>query len=228
MCDMSATAHWPAVPLGPHLHQTSTPMIMISRAYSAAYRTRSFAACSQRCFHFDSSPSPLAVTRSALLTHVAAGAPAVGAKVTVVGTGAVGLACAFSMINQGTCSELVLVDVSRARWLVRSMALTRVALTHPRTSTPTPDPTSRRPDLRGGRRSTAWQRVWPCKWEIVVGYQRPYRIDTGTANSVATNHCGTPTTTQRVRVSGGSDYALSAGSDVVVITAGARQNPGGT
>ena len=34
------------------------------------------------------------------------------------------------------------------------------------------------------------------------------------------------TTLQRIRISGGSDYALSSGSDVVIITAGARQNPG--
>ena len=36
-----------------------------------------------------------------------------------------------------------------------------------------------------------------------------------------------PDTPQRVRISGGSDYALSANSDVVIITAGARQNAGG-
>ena len=35
-----------------------------------------------------------------------------GPKVTVVGSGAVGLACAFSIVNQGLASDLVLIDVS--------------------------------------------------------------------------------------------------------------------
>lgn len=35
-------------------------------------------------------------------------------KVTVVGAGAVGLAAAYAIINQGLCSELALVDVSCA------------------------------------------------------------------------------------------------------------------
>ena len=34
-----------------------------------------------------------------------------GSKVTIVGTGAVGLAAAYSILNQGICAELVLIDV---------------------------------------------------------------------------------------------------------------------
>ena len=42
-----------------------------------------------------------------------------GPKVTVVGSGAVGLACAFSIVNQGLASDLVLIDVSGSAWLSR-------------------------------------------------------------------------------------------------------------
>jgi len=38
-----------------------------------------------------------------------------GGKVTVVGVGAVGMACAFSMLTQGICSELALVDMMEDR-----------------------------------------------------------------------------------------------------------------
>ena len=35
-----------------------------------------------------------------------------GGKVTVVGVGQVGMACAFSMLTQSICSELALVDMA--------------------------------------------------------------------------------------------------------------------
>ncbi|KAG8235554.1 hypothetical protein J437_LFUL015394 [Ladona fulva] len=46
-----------------------------------------------------------------LLTQIAEPAPVSGSKVTVVGVGAVGMACAFSILTQNVASELVLVDV---------------------------------------------------------------------------------------------------------------------
>ena len=36
-------------------------------------------------------------------------------KVTIVGVGAVGMACAYALLMQGTCSELVLADVDRRK-----------------------------------------------------------------------------------------------------------------
>jgi NADPH-dependent 2,4-dienoyl-CoA reductase/sulfur reductase-like enzyme len=50
-----------------------------------------------------------------LLSHVARDAEPSGRahkKVTIVGAGAVGLAAAYSILNQGITSELALVDVS--------------------------------------------------------------------------------------------------------------------
>jgi len=55
-----------------------------------------------------------ATTKSLLFNKIGGDAGWVGSKVTIVGTGAVGLACAYSLINQGGASELVLIDVSGA------------------------------------------------------------------------------------------------------------------
>ena len=38
-----------------------------------------------------------------------------GSKVTVVGVGQVGMACAFSLLTQSICSELALVDVDEKK-----------------------------------------------------------------------------------------------------------------
>ncbi len=38
-----------------------------------------------------------------------------GKKVVVVGTGAVGISYAFSLINQAACDELVLIDLNEKR-----------------------------------------------------------------------------------------------------------------
>ena len=34
-------------------------------------------------------------------------------KVVIVGTGMVGMSYAYSMVNQGTCEELVLIDINK-------------------------------------------------------------------------------------------------------------------
>lgn len=34
-------------------------------------------------------------------------------KVVIVGTGMVGMSYAYSMVNQGTCEELVLIDIDK-------------------------------------------------------------------------------------------------------------------
>ena len=36
-------------------------------------------------------------------------------KVVIVGTGMVGMSYAYSMVNQGTCEELVLIDIDKKR-----------------------------------------------------------------------------------------------------------------
>ena len=36
-------------------------------------------------------------------------------KVVIVGSGMVGMSYAYSMINQGTCEELVLIDINKER-----------------------------------------------------------------------------------------------------------------
>ena len=84
-------------------------------------------------------------------------------KITIVGCGAVGLACAYSILNQGVASRLTIIDIPACEERVRG----EVA------------------DLVHGS-------AFSMRCEIV----------------------------------GGSDYALTADSDLVVITAGARQNPG--
>ncbi len=87
----------------------------------------------------------------------------IGKKVTIVGCGAVGIACAYSILNQGIASEIVLLDIPAAEAKV-------------------------------------------C----------------GEVADLVHGSAFAPRTTIR----GGADHALSAGSTVVVVTAGARQNPG--
>ncbi|CAE7345711.1 Ldha [Symbiodinium sp. KB8] len=82
-------------------------------------------------------------------------------KVTVVGAGQVGVAVAYSIVNQGLCSELSLVDIAHDKVVGEAL------------------------DLQHG--------------------------------SAFTKH---------VAVLGSSSYEISAGSDVVVITAGVRQREG--
>ncbi|XP_019770852.1 L-lactate dehydrogenase isoform X2 [Dendroctonus ponderosae] len=50
-------------------------------------------------------------TKEALLSMISQPAEDSGSKVTVVGVGQVGMACAFSILSQGVSSEVVLVDV---------------------------------------------------------------------------------------------------------------------
>jgi len=84
-----------------------------------------------------------------------------GAKVTIVGVGQVGMACAFSIMTQGIASELALVDVMEDKLKGELM------------------------DLQHGL-----------------------------------------TFLHNVKISAGSDYALSAGSKLCIVTAGARQREG--
>lgn len=86
-------------------------------------------------------------------------------KVSIIGAGAVGLACAYSIINQGACSELVLIDIPAMEEKLRGEVM----------------------DLQHGAAFT-----------------------------------------RHVIIKGSSDYAATAGSDLVVITAGARQREGET
>ncbi|XP_047115909.1 L-lactate dehydrogenase-like [Schistocerca piceifrons] len=53
----------------------------------------------------------MSMMRKALMTTVSPPPPTAGSKVTVVGSGAVGMACAFSIMMEELCSELALVDV---------------------------------------------------------------------------------------------------------------------
>lgn len=84
-----------------------------------------------------------------------------GTKVTIVGVGQVGMACAFSIITQGIASEIALVDVMEDKLKGELM------------------------DLQHGL-----------------------------------------TFLHNVKISAGSDYAISAGSKLCIVTAGARQREG--
>lgn len=54
----------------------------------------------------------LSQTAAALFTGTASAEKArSGSRVTIVGCGAVGLAAAYSLLNQGSAAELVLIDV---------------------------------------------------------------------------------------------------------------------
>lgn len=109
-----------------------------------------------------STTGPAARTQELLLKHLHPPASAKRQrKVTVVGAGAVGLACAYSILNQGLTSELVLVDVVEDKLKGEAM------------------------DLQHG-----------------AAFMK------------------------RVTVKGSSNYAETAGSDLVIITAGARQREG--
>lgn len=44
-------------------------------------------------------------------------------KVVIVGTGMVGMSYAYSMVNQGTCEELVLIDIDKERAVGEAMDL---------------------------------------------------------------------------------------------------------
>lgn len=44
-------------------------------------------------------------------------------KVVIVGTGMVGMSYAYSMVNQGTCEELVLIDINKERAIGEAMDL---------------------------------------------------------------------------------------------------------
>lgn len=99
--------------------------------------------------------------RTALMLPIQAHEAGKSRKITVVGAGAVGLACAYAILNQGLASELALVDVMEDK-------------------------------LRG---------------EVAD-------LQHGAAF------------TRRCIVKGSADYAVSAGSSLVVVTAGARQREG--
>lgn len=51
-------------------------------------------------------------SKSKFLTEVAPRAPSASSKVTIVGTGAVGMACAFSILTQNVSSEVALIDLN--------------------------------------------------------------------------------------------------------------------
>jgi L-lactate dehydrogenase len=103
----------------------------------------------------------MATTAQQLLTKIAEESHQTAAKVTVVGTGQVGMAAAFAMMTQGVVSELALVDMAENKLKGEMM------------------------DLQHGQ---AFLRT--------------------------------------VRVVAGTDYAVSKGSKICVVTAGARQIEG--
>ena len=45
-------------------------------------------------------------------------------KVGIIGTGMVGMSYAYSMVNQGTCEELVLIDINKEKTKSLSSVLT--------------------------------------------------------------------------------------------------------
>nr|XP_010301052.1 PREDICTED: L-lactate dehydrogenase B chain isoform X2 [Balearica regulorum gibbericeps] len=53
----------------------------------------------------------MATLKEKLMTPIAAGATVPNNKITVVGVGQVGMACAISILGKGLCDELALVDV---------------------------------------------------------------------------------------------------------------------
>ena len=56
-------------------------------------------------------PAKMASLTDQLMAEVQPALTTSGGKVTVVGVGQVGMACAFSLLTQHICSELALVDV---------------------------------------------------------------------------------------------------------------------
>ncbi|XP_060521110.1 L-lactate dehydrogenase-like isoform X1 [Cylas formicarius] len=67
-------------------------------------------------------------TRDALLSMISPPAADSGNKVTVVGVGQVGMACAFSILSQGVSSDVVLVDVMEDKLKGEMMDLQHGAL----------------------------------------------------------------------------------------------------
>ncbi|NWR36175.1 LDHB dehydrogenase, partial [Tachuris rubrigastra] len=57
----------------------------------------------------------MATLKEKLMTPIASGATAPNSKVTIVGTGQVGMAAAISILGKGLCDELALVDVVEDR-----------------------------------------------------------------------------------------------------------------
>jgi len=103
----------------------------------------------------------MATSVEKILSQVQPQLPSSGAKVTVVGTGMVGMACAFSIMTQGIASEVCLIDVVEDKLKGELM------------------------DLQHG-----------------ITFLRDIKVNAGT------------------------DYALSAGSKLCIVTAGARQIDG--
>lgn len=104
-----------------------------------------------------------ALDLSRLLTQVTSPIPHTSPKVSIVGTGSVGMACAFAMITQGHVSRVALMDLNKAK------------------------ADGEAADLRHG-----------------AAFVKPVTIESG------------------------GDAAVTAGSDVIVLTAGARQRVGET
>lgn len=103
----------------------------------------------------------MATSEQKLKTQVQVPIDHSGSKVTIVGVGQVGMACAFSIITQGIASEIALVDVMEDKLKGELM------------------------DLQHGL-----------------------------------------TFLHNVKINAGSDYAISAGSKLCIVTAGARQREG--
>ncbi|XP_046390876.1 L-lactate dehydrogenase isoform X2 [Ischnura elegans] len=105
--------------------------------------------------------SSIMTSEEKLLKKVAEPAPQAGSKVTIVGVGQVGMACAFSILTQNIASEIALVDVMADKLKGEMM------------------------DLQHGL-----------------------------------------TFLKNIKVTAGTDYSVSAGSRLCIVTAGARQKEG--
>ena len=51
-------------------------------------------------------------------------------KVVIIGAGMVGMSYAYSMVNQGTCEELVLIDIDKNKTVGEALDLNPVSYTH--------------------------------------------------------------------------------------------------
>ena len=63
---------------------------------------------------------PRATLREDLFGTAGPSHPAAASKVSIVGAGQVGLACAYSMINQATCRQIVLHDIAPKQEILRA------------------------------------------------------------------------------------------------------------
>lgn len=63
---------------------------------------------------------PRATLREDLFGTAGPSHPATASKVSIVGAGQVGLACAYSMINQATCRQIVLHDIAPKQEILRA------------------------------------------------------------------------------------------------------------